>query len=83
MLASRFRVNLGDGRKRIVTHVHFYQMKYGLRQINTDREEQACRLTLQSLLLMERAIVRIYGIVTVIWFDGTLSTPLESTDFTS
>jgi hypothetical protein len=24
-----------------------------------------------------------YGIVTVIWFDGTLSTPLESTDFTT
>jgi hypothetical protein len=28
-----------------------------------------------------RAIAKIYGIVTVIWFDGTLSTPLESTDF--
>jgi hypothetical protein len=26
---------------------------------------------------------RLYGIVTVIWFDGTLSTPTESTDLTT
>jgi hypothetical protein len=40
-----------------------------------------------SLLLMdrtkERAFMEIYGIVTVIWFDGTLSMPVESTDFTT
>jgi hypothetical protein len=28
-------------------------------------------------------VVSIHGIVTVIWFDGMLSTPPESTDFTT